>query len=263
MELIIAGTVLIVLGGGLFFFRKKSLNRALDIKYYETSPVREVLETYQELKHDLGIGNYSGNIVELKGVATSTQPLIADFSQRPVVYYENSVTREYEYTVQEKDNNGNYRTVTRRGSETVSSNKQEIPFDLEGSDGHKIRVDMRGAKKDTIESYDQFRPDAPRGINIGFGGRAGSRTIGYRYREKVIPTQVPLYILGEVSDRAGELMILKPKESGKPFIVSTKSEEELIRSAENSATLFLVLMIILIVGGLGLLIYGIIQSVSG
>jgi len=39
----------------------------MDIKYHETSRVVDVVDTYKQIKDELGVGNYSGNIVELSG----------------------------------------------------------------------------------------------------------------------------------------------------------------------------------------------------
>ena len=114
---IIAGLAFIGLGAGLFYGRQKSLGKVLEIKYQETSQVNEVVETYQSIKQELGAGNYSGNIVELSGVGHADSPLIAEFSQRPAVYFETSVVREFEVTEQKKDSEGNYRTETVRNAQ--------------------------------------------------------------------------------------------------------------------------------------------------
>lgn len=247
MFLLIIGIILMAVGGVLLVTRLRSLNLAMDIKYYETSKVADVVDTYQQLKDELGVGNYSGNIVELSGTGGSDSPLFAEFSQRSALYYQATVTREYEVTEQIKDNDGRYRTETKRKSEQVSKNEQYIPFYLDDGSGSKIMIDMKGAKKHPIQSYDEFRQEAPQGYS-SYGG-TGSKTIGYRYKEKMIPADMRLYVLGEVSDRRGELAVIKPQESGKPFIVSTKSEEELTKSAEGSAKTQLIIAILLDLAG--------------
>lgn len=252
MFLLIIGVLLIIGGGVLLITRRKSLNLAMDIKYHETSRVVDVVDTYKQIKDELGVGNYSGNIVELSGNGHSDSPLIAEFSQRPALYCETTVTREYEVTEQKQTSDGKYQTVTERKSEQVSKNSQHIPFYLDDGSGDKVLVDMEGAKKHLVQSYDQFRQEAPAGYNTYSG--LGSKTLGYRYKEKIIPANIRLYVLGEVSDRRGELSVIKPQEKGKPFIVSTKSEEDLTKSAEGSAMTQLVIAIILALGGLGCII---------
>jgi len=233
--LLIIGILLLAAGGGLYYIRQQQLSKALEIKYHETSTIQSVRELYNDLVETVGIGSYSGNIVELSGVGLSDDPLTAIYSQRPVLAYEASVEREYEVTEQERDNEGNYRTVVKRSSETVSQQSEYVIFTLNDGSGDTLRIDMQGARKDFMQSVDRFESEAPRGLSLSFGGASGSRTIGYRYKEQVIPNNAKLYILGEVNDRAGELMVSKPKEKDKPFIVSTKSEDELVHSAESSA----------------------------
>jgi len=116
---------------------------------------------------------------------------------------------------------------------------------------------MEGAKIDSVESYNRFEADPPSGFSYSYG--ADSKTLGYSYKEKIIPQGAKLYVLGEVSDRRGKLSIVKPSEKGKHFIVSTKSEEELVKSAENSATWQLYGGIASAVIGAILIVLGILQ----
>lgn len=251
MHFIIIGLILIVIGVVMLFSRKKSLGRAMDMKYYETSKILDVVDTYQHIKDELGSGNYNGNIVELSGTGHSDSPLIAEFSKKKALYVETTVLREYERKVQKTDSEGKSYTDTERAKETVSSNKQTTPFYLDDGSGEKIMIDLQGAKKDLVKSYDQFSPQAP----SGFSSNVGTTTLGYYYKEKIIPEGARLYVLGEATDRRGELEVAKPQEKGKPFIVSTKSEAELVQAAESSAKWLFIGAIALIVVGVGLSIY--------
>ncbi|NJL14188.1 MAG: hypothetical protein HC913_15045 [Microscillaceae bacterium] len=253
MGLLIGGIVLLAIGGLLYFFSQKASDKALEMKYQETSKVADVVSTYNDIKDSLGVGNYSGSIVELSGVGSSPTPLTAEHSQTPALYYEASVVREYEVTEQEKDNEGNYRSVTKRKSETVSSNSQYLVFNLDDGSGANIAVDMNKAKKDLVKSFDRFEADAPAGFRLNIGN-TGSKTIGYRYLEKIIPNNAKLYVLGELSDKSGTLMVVKPSDSKKPFIVTTKSEEELVRSAESAASGQKIAAIVAAVLGVALMI---------
>lgn len=67
--------------------------------------------------------------------------------------------------------------------------------------------------------------------------QGGRRITGYHYSEHVIPLGEQVYILGEASDREKELIIRQPQEKGKPFIISVRSEEEITKGLEKSATL--------------------------
>lgn len=252
--LLIIGVLLLLAGGGFYYARQQQLSKALDIKYYETSSIQEITQLYNDLKDTVGIGSYSGNIVELVGIGLSDYPLTAVHSQRPALAYEASVEREYEVTEQERDNEGNYRTVVKRRSETVSQQSEYVVFTLNDGSGSLIKVDMKGARRDFMQSVDRFESEAPRGMNISFGNSSGSRTIGYRYTEKIIPNNAKLYVLGEVNDRSGELMVSKPKEKDKPFIVSTKSEDDLIQTAESNAKWQKIASIVSAIAGVGCII---------
>ncbi|HEQ71669.1 MAG TPA: E3 ubiquitin ligase, partial [Spirochaetia bacterium] len=70
------------------------------------------------------------------------------------------------------------------------------------------------------------------GLTMG----AGTRTLGYRYEEEAIPVGKNLYVLGEAVDAGGELAIQKPADKKAKFIISVKSEEELVRKAQSSMT---------------------------
>jgi E3 Ubiquitin ligase len=252
---LIIGIVLIGIGIFLYFNRQKALNKAMDVKYYETSKINDLLDTYKHIESGIGTGNYNGGLVEVKGLCTTNQPLIAEHSEKPVVYYQASVERKFEVTEQERDSNGNYRTVVRTRTETVSSNTRAVPFYLNDGSGGQILVDTEGASVDAIQTFDRFDPNPPEGFNFSYGG-GDSRTLGYSYREKSIPINTQLYVLGEISDRRGQISIVKPSEKGKNFIISTKSEEQIVKSAESSAQWQLY-------GAIGLTVGGVITIIAG
>lgn len=268
MEIII-GIVLIGAGVGLWFYRRSLMDKALNIRYQETTKASLIWDNYEHIKDAVGEGNYT-EIVEVKGVARATNPLIADHSRKEVVYYKASIIREYETQEQERDSNGNTRWVTRRHSETISSNEQAIPFYIDDNSGKQIRVNMEGAEKITQKSMDRFEREFSdsylrQNQNTSWGGTLmnflnssrASNTIGYRLVEECIPVNVQLYVYGEASDRQGELAILKPKDKAQNFIVSVKSEEELVADTQSSAKWSLIGAIACAVGGVGAILWGI------
>jgi E3 Ubiquitin ligase len=58
-------------------------------------------------------------------------------------------------------------------------------------------------------------------------------TIGFQYTEWALRPGTPLYVLGEVHDRAGALVIGPPSDRKQHFVVSTRSEEQLTASARS------------------------------
>lgn len=255
MALVIIGVICIAIAVALWFNRKKQLNKALNIKYHETSKVADVVDIYKQLGDGLD-GNYRGNIVELSGMSRSDSPLTSEHTEAEVVYYRARIIHEYETLeiVGEEDENGNYyeREVVTSHQETVSDNERFAPFYLDDNSG-QILIEMENAQKHTITSLDEFQPEPPMGYDpYGITGT----TTGYHYIEEIIPNNYQLYILGQAAESNGELAVVKPTKKDENFIVSTKSEEELIQGAENSAKMSFY-------GTIGLAILGLILIVVG
>lgn len=252
---IIIGIVLAAIGGFLIYNRQHALNKAMNVRYHETSQIREELELYKSVAAGVGTGNFSGKIVEFKGICMTKNPLQAEHSGEPVVYYQATVSRKYETTEQERDSEGRTRTVTRTHTETITNNTRSIKFYLNDGSGEDILVDPEGASIDAIETFNRFEYEAPQGFSIS-GFLANSRTLGFQYTERSIPVKSRLYILGELSDRRGEISVVKPTKDSENFIVSTKSEEQIVADAQSSASWQLY-------GGIALIVIGIITSIVG
>jgi hypothetical protein len=274
MIAIIIGVVLFAVSGGLMYYRKTTLEKVMNIKYHETTTANDVHDTYASIAESLGTGNYS-EIVELSGVCNTDSPLVAEHSRQKVVYFKATISREYETQVQETDSNGNTRWVTRRSTETVSENEQSVPFYIDDNSGKTIRVEMNGADKYTQQSVNRFERDISEDyMRLHQGTSWGdqimsfvsntnynqSNTLGYRFVEEIIPLGVRLYVLGEASDRNGELAVLKPRDKEKTFIVSVKSETELLESIEGNAKYSLWGAIGAGVIGIGAILYGILVN---
>ena len=83
--------------------------------------------------------------------------------------------------------------------------------------------------------------------------------MGYRLTEWALPLDQTIYVLGEAQETGQQLVIRKPSESDTPFIISTKSEEQLVATARKWVLLTkfgglagAVLAIVLIVTGIAL-----------
>ncbi|WP_041235394.1 GIDE domain-containing protein [Dactylococcopsis salina] len=66
-------------------------------------------------------------------------------------------------------------------------------------------------------------------VKIEFSPRndAEYQTLGYEFQEVILPVNIQVYIIGEASDRAGDLELDQPSEENQLFLISYKSEEEL------------------------------------
>jgi hypothetical protein len=270
MVFVIIGLVLIGISVALWFYRKSQMEKSFNIRYQETTTAKNIWDNYEDIVKAVGNGNYT-EIVEVKGIGMVDRPLMGEYSEKPVLYYRASLIHEYEVQEQQRDSNGNTRWVTVRKSETISTNEQALPFYVDDNSGKKIMVNMSGAEKVAHKIVDRFEKEFSQKYlsdnrNTSWGGqlinflnsanRSNSHTIGYRFVEEAIPVNARLYIYGEASDRDGELMIVKPKDNKQNFIVSVKSEEELVQDADSAASGSLIGLIVCAVLGVAAIIYG-------
>ena len=72
--------------------------------------------------------------------------------------------------------------------------------------------------------------------------------------EETIEANQNLYVIGEAFRVGNTLHIGKPQDANKPFIITTKSEEDLVNSSNQSAMFALIGGIIAIVVGIVLFI---------
>jgi hypothetical protein len=226
----------------LFFVGRAQGAKALDIQSTETSSAAELASLAAEVAKEIGAGSFT-RVAELKGTGECAEPLVAEMTGTPCLYYRSTVTREYEERVTVTDKDGHRRTETRRGSEQVSSNERRIPFLLRDATG-TIGVDPQGAVIDSERSLSRFESGAGQSLRFGnfvleLGslamGLGGRRTLGYRLEEWVLPLGRRLYVLGEASDADGRLSLRKPGGKGGRFIISLRSEEELVKAAKGLA----------------------------
>ncbi|WP_026998764.1 E3 ubiquitin ligase family protein [Eisenibacter elegans] len=253
---LLIGFLLFGLSGLLVYLRKSALNKVLNVKYYETSKIADVVDNYNSIKDSVGEGHFS-DVVELKGVGKANNPVRAEHTGQEVLYYKAEIIREYEVTVESRDNEGNVTRKKERRSDTMSTNSQYAQDAyVEDGSGQVIRLDLEGAELHPRQTLNEFRNEAPSVGGVLGSAISGSRTLGYRYREEVIPIGANLYVLGEASDRRGGLAIVKPADKKVNYIVSTKSEEEIVKSAEGSAQWQLIGAIASAVIGVGVIIAG-------
>ncbi len=163
---------------------------------------------------------------ELKGTARTKRPLTAFLSEKEVVYYSYKVEEEYKRTVRNKDG----KTRTKREWRTVASGRKFKPFELHDDTG-RIRVHPEGAEFHAVRAFSETcRRSNP--LYYGKGPRRGVRrsTGRRRFTEEIIPHGEPTYVLGTARVRED---IVEPEiacgESGEIFLVSAKSEDDLIR----------------------------------
>ncbi|GAK57359.1 hypothetical protein U27_04324 [Candidatus Vecturithrix granuli] len=244
--LLVVGIILLV----IYFSNKRKFEEMYTVETSTTAALRDV---WQGVADEIGAGSFEQK-TEINGVIECDQPIESELAKERCVHYRMSVERnweeDYEEEYTEKDPASGRmvrktRRGTRKGSDSVANNSRSTKFYVRDETG-TILVDPEGANIDVEQVIDRFEPSSSvsRG-NISFGGRSFSigtsrdsgrrRTLGYHFKEWLLPLNRRVYIMGSASDRSGELMIQKPREKGK-FLISLKSEEELIASAKSGMT---------------------------
>ena len=239
MLLWILGAAFLVLALGLLLAARAQRRRCHLLQTTETSRAADLQTMARSVGEEIGPGSFR-QIAEVKGTVRCHQPLQSELARAGCVFYAMKVVREYEETYWETDSRGNRSRRHRRESEVMAENTRAIPFEVEDSSG-RILVDPAGAKVTAEEVVDRFEQGDPGAPSLSLGSwqfdlgplalLGDRRTIGYRYQERVVPVDRPIFVLGEASDASGQLMIGRPAAKAPPFLVSTRSEEELTRSA--------------------------------
>lgn len=173
-------------------------------------------------------------------------PLTAPLSGTPCVWYRTAIVRSYE-TWEEDD--GERRLVTR--TNVIHDQHSTEPFLISDVSGRVPLYpgDQRPDGAERVLNQEEFAlgPLAQRAGAAGvYGlGSGPGMTKGHRYEEWVIRTGTNLYVLGAVRASEG-IAIRKPRSS--PFIISTRSEEELDRSMRVKSIVGFTLGTIVLIG---------------
>jgi hypothetical protein len=263
MTFIVIGAVLILAAVGMIFGSRAQKRKLGNIKMTQTSTAAELAELAAAVAKDIGAGSFN-QVTEVKGTIECADPLVSELSQTRCVYYTMSVNREYEETYWENDDKGNRVQRTRRGSESVASNTRHVSFQVRDATG-AIEVDPDGASIVDEKVMSDFKPGDMQGPGFrigsfnfnpgGFSLSGGRRTLGYRFEESAVPVGRAIYVLGEAVDSNGRLHVQKPEKKGSSFIVSLKTEEQLVKGATSSAKgLVIAAVIAAVLGAAGIVL---------
>ncbi len=233
--MLVVGAILIAVGIGLFFYKKKVEGKLLDVKYYDQTDIKSAVDTCVSISKELGSGHYT-QMVKVSAKAKSESPLTGEFSNESCVYYEASAVHEYEKLVERKDDDGKVHRNWVDDSETIGSTRKGGEFELNDGTG-AVKVDIQGADLTLDQAVNQFKTSGD-SVTFSFGtyhpeNTRKKRSKGYREMEQNIPVGQQLFVLGELHDRNGTPTISISKEKGNPFIVSIKSEQEVVSGLES------------------------------
>ena len=116
----------------------------------------------------------------------------------------------------------------------MAHNEQFAPFSVEDGSG-TVAINAEGAETDAKQVVNRFeRRTGGNGPSITLGGATinlggGGRTLGFRYTERILPVDAPVYVLGAVHED-GNLRAPPPGDGAQRFVVSYRSEEALGQS---------------------------------
>lgn len=232
----IIGIILLVVSAVMFWTRRQQQQKLFSIKRARSVTVAELTDTAGAVAAEIGGGNWR-DYVKLWGTIATEEPLLSEHRQKPCVYFVSTVTREYE----EKNQEGELE----RKSEQVSHNRQFTQFWLQDDTG-SILVNPDGAAIDTVEIMDEFREERSRS------------TLGYRYRESVLPLGQSVLVLGAVSDVTGQVTIGQPVQADHNYLISLKDEERLATTTARNAQNTQMAMFVCLGLGVVLLVWGLI-----
>lgn len=208
------------------------------------------------------IGDTTGTVkVEVAGIAQTDTPLMSPATNTSCIYFRHQVEQlEVDY---DRDYDGDYRREERWV--TVVDTKQQVPFMLRDSSGavevlprgakfeaHKTMGNQYGAMGLDVDIYDRRSDGVIGQIFDTISSLGGGATNRFRTSEWVIPTGEQLYVLGSAL-RQGQRSVIGKGEG--PFIVSTKSEEELSKKYTWTSIGWLVFGTVASAGGIVAAIY--------
>ncbi|SFQ24744.1 E3 Ubiquitin ligase [Amycolatopsis arida] len=255
----IVGLVLVVAGVVGFFFMRHLKSELHTMIGTETLSVPE-LERFRSASDEVGAKGSFRKVAEVVGAAHPGPdgPLVAELSGAECVWYRYRVDRKYE-KIEYRDGRRIRRTATEKVAEYTSWQGYAVIDDQ----GRTIGVDPGGNEPDRPEqTVDRFEPASGRRSVELFGIRlpgvsGGDSTIGYHYKEWLIRSGRRLYVLGEVHDRIGPLVIGKPERGGH-FIISTRDEQALRAERVLHHRIVAVGVVVATLGGLALTVAGLI-----
>ncbi|QWF79571.1 E3 ubiquitin ligase family protein [Amycolatopsis sp. CA-230715] len=263
MAFIVLGVLLVVAAVAGFFYMQHTKSELHAMIGTETLSIPE-LERLRGISDELGSQGGFRKTAEVVGAAFQRPEglLISEVSKSECVWYRYRIDRQYEH-VEYRDGRRHYSKRTEKVADFTSSEG----YALIDEENRTIGVDPNGTSPEGVEqSVDRFEPAGGEqqpfelfGIRLpDFFASSRDNTIGYHYKEWIIRPGRRMYILGEVHDKIGPLVIGKPDQKGH-YIVATRTEDELRKSRSQRHKLLAVGVVVAFVAGLASTVFGIVR----
>ena len=256
MNILIA--IALIAGGlaSIFYIRTKAQSTSMEMKFMQTKSIADLKEMFNQMDSN-GLGNEYREYVELKGNIVSNELVETPFSNRKVAYCESSLAQVTEQREQYRDSNGNMQTRVNKRANNISNEKSSQEINMKDSSSNEsvvLEINGTGCNLDIPKTFDRFEPKSNlnnyRYFNSFSWDRYGAETLGFKMTEKTINENQSLYVLGEAFRVGDTIHIGKPQDPKKPFIVTTKSEEDFVNKSNQNAKFALIGGIVAIVIGI-------------
>ena len=227
--------------------------------------IGEILAIANETKKDLGeTENSFSQKLTVKGMPKCDEPLISPLGQKPCIWYQMTITSERKELRTVTDSKGHQVTRPETVTETVDSSNNHTRFKIDDGTG-EVLVDPDQFEGTVVTVDKSERAPAAAGATIGFGkysltlpSTSSPETL--HYHEEIIGLDRPLTVIGTIQDKMGDFIIEKADKT--PVIVSTKSQEEMIKETKSTLKKQVIAAIILGALGLASLIGGLVSGGS-
>jgi hypothetical protein len=238
---ILIGVVLLLVAAGLYWFANRSKQRGAGMAAAPTVPVKDLAAVGTAL-------------VEVVGTATVVGPqLTSPLGGRPCVWFRSTVHE----IRRERDTNSQGRTTTRTREHLVSSDTSTTAIAIDDGTGVvMVRLDGLDVNQPVLAHDQRVADRESLGEQLLEGFLGGDDCEGFRQREHIIPVGQRLFAIGAVSNDPGGPWLTQPAEKGQPFLVSTRDEASLQRSAASSARWLTIGAVVAALAGVAAIVAG-------
>ena len=259
--MLIAGALLLVVAAVALFIARSSREAARAAAATETLGCGDLAALSDGVAGEIGGGGFRQRWEVVGTTAPGPAGAVrAPESELDVVWARTKVTHKY-WVMEEGEIDGRRTRQRREREEVVSEIDSQAPFAVDDGSG-AVLVHPDGADVDRPEHVvDRFEPAATgaqrsEGMLASFL-RAGaeSGTLGFRHEEWVLRPGARVYVQGEVADHTGAVAFARPQDGGR-FVISTRSEEEIVAGAQQRARIAVAVAAVAAVAGAGLVVAG-------
>jgi hypothetical protein len=256
--LLAIGLVLVAVAVGLLFVARSQNKKDRQLAVVETLTAAELVELQKTAAEAVGEGSFA-QMVEVVGAAAPGDAglLTAPESGKEAVWHRTTITEHYyDY---ERDSDGDRRRVQK--TRTLSSSSSSESFSIQDKTGAVVVTIDDADIDEAPKTFDRMEKSVPKDMGSGVIASVAEAfsnwnddTIGIQREEWSLRPGQRLFVHGEVSDKAGRLEF--GKSDGHPYMISTRTEEEMRKSAQKWGKIWAW-------GALGCGILGVLLTIAG